>query len=230
MVTGRLPPEVMVTGRVSPRMVNSELVARSEEMVTEPLVAESIACWVAVEPTGTLPKFSAAGLIPSRRFAFVTPFPMTFIARGESGALLTRLREPSAYPKAAGVKITGNRTLAPGAISAGKGKLPSVKALPWTEIESMTRMALPVLESWKEKGLESPSWTLPNPCWQGSHCNCWDQTGAATKQQNSNATTNGGRHRMNQVWRSPVQGATLGSAWPKSEVHSPVSHFEFVCS
>ncbi len=147
IVTGRLAPAVMVTGSVSPRMVNSELVVRSDEMVTEPFVAVSTACWVAVDPTMTLPKLSAAGLIPSRGFAFATPFPVTAISSWESEPLFTSVRLPWAYPRAAGVKITGKRTVAPGAISAGKGKSPSVNALPRTFMEEITRVLVPVFAS-----------------------------------------------------------------------------------
>jgi hypothetical protein len=178
-------------------MVNSGLVERSEEMVTEPFVAVSIACCVAVDPTVTLPKFSAVGLSPSRGFAFATPFPVTLISTWESVPLFMSVSTPSAYPNALGVKMTGNRTFAPGAISAGKGKSPTVKALPRTEMEAITSVLLPVFASWKENELVSPIWTLPNPCRQGLHCNCWAQAGAVTNPHNKKAITNRGRRRMN---------------------------------
>ena len=112
------------------------------------------------------------------------------------------------------MKITGNRTVAPGAISAGKGKSSSVNALPRTFMEEITRVPLPVFESWKEKELESPSWTLPNPCAQGSHCNCWAQTGV--NPQNTHAITNRGRHRMNhssQALRTRPPGSPVPARW-----------------
>jgi hypothetical protein len=150
--------------------------------------------------------------------AFATPFPVTLISTSEWEPLFTSVRMPCAYPRAGGVKITGNRTVAPGAISAGKGKSPTVNALPRTFMAEITRVPLPLFASWKEKGLESPSWTLPNPCAQGSHCNCWAHTGVITNPQNTHAITNRGRHRINQSWRGTGIAAN-------SEVHS--SHFQF---
>jgi len=178
-------------------MANSEFVDRSEEIVTEPFVAVSVACWVALDPTVTLPKMRVAGETPSCGLALATPFPATFISRGESVALLMTVRMPEVCPKTVGVKITGNRTLAPGLICAGKGNSPNEKALPWTDMEVILSVLLPVFESWKEKELELPICTLLKPCLQGSHCNCCAQAGTVANPQSRHAIRNRGKHRMN---------------------------------
>ena len=119
----------MVTGRCNPTMANSALVDWPEEMVTDAPDAVSLAWRVALDPTVTLPKVSVAGLTSSCSFG-LTPFPVRFISGGETTALLVTVTREEVCPTAVGVKITGNRTLAPGLTSAGKDNSPNEKASP----------------------------------------------------------------------------------------------------
>jgi hypothetical protein len=64
-VTATLCPAAIVTGRVSPRMANSEFVDWSDEMVTAEFEAVSVACRLALDPTVTLPKLRVAGVTAS---------------------------------------------------------------------------------------------------------------------------------------------------------------------
>ena len=65
-------------------------------------------------------------------------------------AVLTSVMMAVEAPVTVGLKITGNLTLDLGAICTGKGNVPSEKALPCSESESIFSVLRPVLESWTE--------------------------------------------------------------------------------
>jgi len=130
-------------------MANSEFVDWSDQMVTAASEAVSVACRLLLDPTVTLPKLRAAGLIPSCAPS-ATPVPEIFISRGEPGELLMIMRMAEVHLNSVGVKMTGNSTLDPGSTFAGRGNSPKEKYFPCTDVEVMVSVSLPVFESWKE--------------------------------------------------------------------------------
>src|SRR5260370_2804637 len=63
--TRMLFPAGIVTGRVNPTRVNSELVDPSDEMVTEAFEAVRVAGSLALNPSATFPKLTVAGVTTS---------------------------------------------------------------------------------------------------------------------------------------------------------------------
>jgi hypothetical protein len=57
---------------------------------------------------------------------------------------------PVVRPVAAGVKMRGSSTLAPGLIRTGTGNVPNENSLPCFDLEVIFRALLPVFESWME--------------------------------------------------------------------------------
>lgn len=133
-------------------MENSELVDRSEEMVTASFAAVSAAFRLALDPTVTLPKSSVAGETVSFALAAPVPVPVpeTEMVRVGFSVLLVSVKVPSVYPVAVGVKITGNSTLVQEPSVIGKGKVPNENAPPWSDLERIVNAAVPVFESWME--------------------------------------------------------------------------------
>jgi len=153
MVTGTLCPAGMVAGRLRPSRVNSELDDPSDEMVTAPFEAVSVACRLALEPTATLPKFSVAGVTPSTGtgLPLATPVPVRSIESGEFAAVLWSVMTPLVDPLAVGLKMTGNSRLAPGWTAIGSVKLPYQNTLlPLLDLYVMLSAFFPVFVSWME--------------------------------------------------------------------------------
>lgn len=61
-VNGRLCPDAMVTGNVSPPTVNSELFEVADDKTTLPPLAVRLPPWLELLPTSTLPKLSEVGV------------------------------------------------------------------------------------------------------------------------------------------------------------------------
>ena len=153
IVTGTLCPAGMVTGRLSPSRVNSELDDPSDEMVTLAFEAVSVACRLVLDPTVTLPKFSVAGVTPSTGTALPlgTPVPVRSIESEESLAVLWSVMTPVVDPPAVGLKMTGNSTLFPGWIWIGRVKVPYQNPLlPPLDLYVMLSVVLPVFVSGME--------------------------------------------------------------------------------
>jgi hypothetical protein len=118
-------------------MANSEVVERSDEMVTAAFEAVRVACRLVFDPTATLPKLSFAGEILSFGLAAAVPVPVpaTSIVRMGIDVLLMSVRVAPVYPVAVGAKMTGNSTLTQDSSVTGKGKLPNENALPSSDLE-----------------------------------------------------------------------------------------------
>ena|ERR1700722_12102704 len=147
MVTDTLCPDESVTGNFSPWISNSELVDWSDEMVTDPFEALSVACRVALEPTLTEPKFRVPGVTDSSEVVEWEPYPLTFKFSETLRAVLVRVKRPVVSPEAVGEKIMGNCVFAPGWRVTGKVNLPNEKALPRTDLAVILSVFVPVFES-----------------------------------------------------------------------------------
>jgi hypothetical protein len=107
-----LCPAANDTGKDKPLTTNSGLVTLSDEMVAGAPLAVSVAVWLLLAPTGTLPKLSTVG----ERISCPEPppDPVSGTERLESVALDTAHSVPEAAPAAAGRKWTVNVTLSDG--------------------------------------------------------------------------------------------------------------------
>src|SRR5271169_16964 len=151
IVTWRICPAGIVTGRFNPRMSNSELVDWSEEMVTAAFEAVSVACRLAFDPTVTLPKLRVEGLTPNCGSPeLASPTPVTNMESWASLAVLTSSKEPWLYALAVGVKMMGNSMLAPGLRLTGTWNLPNEKPCPCSDSEVIRSVLFPVFESCME--------------------------------------------------------------------------------
>src|SRR6202021_1973628 len=119
MVTVALFPEAIVTGKFNPWMTNSELFDWSDEIVTEPCEAVSVACRVVLDPTVTFPKLRVAGLIASWGLDLAVPVPLNCSTVGEFFALLTKVAFPETVPVALGANWMVTAALLPAAIVRG---------------------------------------------------------------------------------------------------------------
>src|SRR5260370_2421235 len=161
--TRMLFPAGIVTGRVNPTRVNSELVDPSDEMVTEAFEAVRVAGSLALNPSATFPKLSVAGVTTScAPVVEYTPVPATCMLRGEFRALLPIVRVASVHHLAVGLKTTPNCTLVPGRIFTGNGHWPNEKACPDISLERTYTFLCPVFVSLTDKELNIPIRTSPN--------------------------------------------------------------------
>ena len=94
-------------------------------------------------PTNTLPKLKLVGLAVSWNVA-ATPVPLSGIAVGELGALLTSDTEPVTLPAAVGVNAALNVALAPAAIVCGTLRPVMLKPVPVTVACEIVALAVPV--------------------------------------------------------------------------------------
>jgi hypothetical protein len=112
-----------------------------------------VALRLELDPTSTLPKLRVAGERVSfaGELALPVPVPEIGMARVGFAVLLVSVKVTSVYPRAVGVKLTGNSTVVHAARVRGKGKLSSENALPpFADMELMVSAALPVFVSWME--------------------------------------------------------------------------------
>src|SRR5260370_7376365 len=162
-VTTMLFPAGIVTGRVSPSRVNSELVDPSDEMVTEAFEAVRVAGSLALNPSATFPKLSVAGVTTScAPVVEYTPVPATCMLRGEFMALLPIVRVASVHHLAVGLKTTGNWTLVPGSLVSGNGKWPNEKACPDINLHLTYNFLSPLFLSLLPQKLQVPHHTYPH--------------------------------------------------------------------
>ena len=113
-------PAAMVKGKEAPFKANWGLLLVPEEMVTLDPTALKVRDRVAMVPSATLPKFSAAGATVNCPGAGAVPVPVSGSGVPEPDALLANEREPETVPLLLGVKATLNETLLPAAIVKGK--------------------------------------------------------------------------------------------------------------
>ena len=84
-----------------------------------------------VLPTFTFPKIKFAGFSPRRRVA-ATPVPLSEMANGEPGALVTSETDPVTLPEELGAKTALNVVVLPGAIVTGTTRPVMLKPVPDT--------------------------------------------------------------------------------------------------
>ena len=121
-----------VVPALTPLELNPVPVAVTLETVTfEFPVFVSVALKEPVPPTFTFPKLRLVGFAPSRKVA-ATPVPLSGIASGEPGALLTKETEPVTLTAVVGAKAALNVVLPPAAIVTGTVRPEMVKPAPET--------------------------------------------------------------------------------------------------
>ena len=103
-------PAAMVKGKLAPTRANCELLSLSDDTVTAAPAALSVTDCVCVVPTGTLPKFSAAGETVNWLVVAI-PTPVRDSTACELEALLANEREADSDPLLVGLKATLNDTL-----------------------------------------------------------------------------------------------------------------------
>src|SRR5947209_13779680 len=111
-------------------------------------------------PTNTLPKLKLVGLAVSWNVA-ATPVPLSGIAVGELGALLTTETLPDTLPTPAAAKATLKFVLCPGVNVKGSVSPLVAKPLPETVACETDRLAVPVFVSVIACVLVFPTTTLP---------------------------------------------------------------------
>src|SRR2546425_2117000 len=104
-----------------------------ETLALEFPVFVSVAVKERVLLTFTFPKLRLVGFAPSRKVA-ATPVPLSGIASGEPGALLTKEIEPVTLPAVVGAKAALNVVLPPAAIVTGTVRPEMVKPAPDTVV------------------------------------------------------------------------------------------------
>jgi hypothetical protein len=97
-------PAAKVKGKVSPLTENSEPTIPADDTVTGAEVAESVAVWVCVVPTTTLPKLMLDGFTASD--PGVVPVPLSGMESVGLEALELSERVPLELPPAVGSKVT----------------------------------------------------------------------------------------------------------------------------
>ncbi len=102
-----------------------------ETVTLEFPVFVSVALKELLPATFTFPKLRLVGFAPSRKVA-ATPVPLSGIASGEPGALLTKEIEPVTLPAVVGAKAALNVVLPPAAIVTGTVRPVMVKPAPET--------------------------------------------------------------------------------------------------
>src|SRR6266851_5039016 len=119
----------------------------------------------------TFPKLRLVGLTESCSVA-ATPLPLSGMAVGEPGALLTSETLPDTLPMPAGVKATLNVALLPAAMVSGTVMPVRLKPLPDTVAWEIVTLALPALDSLMVCELLVPVTTLPKPAVEGVAASC----------------------------------------------------------
>jgi hypothetical protein len=99
-------PAASVKGKVNPLMANSEPAIPADETVTGAEVADSVAVWVCVVPTTTLPKLMLEGFTTSD--PGVVPVPLSGMDSDGFEALELRVSVPLELPPVVGAKATLN--------------------------------------------------------------------------------------------------------------------------
>ena len=119
----------------------------------------------------TFPKLRLVGLTESCSVA-ATPLPLSGMAVGEPGALLTSETLPDTLPMPAGVKATLNVALLPAAMVSGTVMPVRLKPLPDTVAWEIVTLALPALDSLMVCELLVPVTTLPKLALEGVGASC----------------------------------------------------------
>ena len=113
-VNGMLCPDAIVTGRLSPPVVNAALLELTEETVTLPLDAVTLPLWLWLLPIVTEPKLIEPGVTPNVPLE-VAPVPDKAIVTVGSEAFELSDRVALAVPTTVGEKTTDILTLLPAA-------------------------------------------------------------------------------------------------------------------
>lgn len=107
--TEALLPAAIVTGRVIPLSENSDWLAVADEIVTGAVLALSVAVWLWLVPTTTLPKLMLEGVTASCPGDVAVPDSGTDCVGFAAFELMAR--EPLALPAAVGANATLKVTL-----------------------------------------------------------------------------------------------------------------------
>jgi hypothetical protein len=123
--------------------------------------------------TSTLPKARVEGVAVKIAVAAV-PVPLSVIARGELGALLTNETEPLTLPALVGANATLNVVFAPTAIVCGNERPVELNPVPVTLAAVIVTLALPPFDSVIVCELLFPVITLPKLTLDGfpESCGC----------------------------------------------------------
>jgi hypothetical protein len=155
----RLWPAVRVRGRVNPLILNSEVLALADEIVTLDPEALTVAVELLLDPTVTLPKLKLDGL--SESCPGEVPVPDKAIVRLDTAALEVSTRLPLALPLAVGAKFTPKVKLWPALRVSGRLNPLTVKAVPVTLEDEIVKLDPPLFVIVCESSWVLPTCTLP---------------------------------------------------------------------
>jgi len=156
-----LCPALRLTGVLAPVIANPVPLSLICEIVTFefPEFVKVTFC-VAVDPIFTFPK-AILVVLKVKACVAATPVPLSAIAAGEFGALLTMLTLPVTTPAAAGLHCTLKLLVWPGVNVIGRANLPMLNPVPVTLTWLTANVPVPVFCNWMVCEAGEPAVTVP---------------------------------------------------------------------